>query len=151
MPGKQKGARETIARAPSPRSKGRCWLRICSSELARGKIESARAAGRRAVQELDNDGFEPFVAEDMALAASVASSAGEKEIGQKLFQRALGLSEANKSPKFHHSFIARFQVHGGLLADAHRTIQAIPKPSDRAQPLADLCKALAKAEYLEKK
>ena len=90
------------------------------------------------------------MAEEMALVASNAARAGEKEIAQRLFQRALSLSDADKSPKSMHPFIASFQVHGGLLSDAYSTIQSIPKPTDRTQPLADLCLALAKAECLSR-
>jgi hypothetical protein len=142
----ESGARETTKRTPTPRSAARCWLRICNRCLARGDKKAAREAAHAAAQILDRDGFEPFVAVDMALVASEAARADEKEIAQNLFRRALSLSDADASPKSVHPFIASFQAHGGLLTDAYRTIQAIPKQSDRAQPLADLCLALAKAE-----
>jgi hypothetical protein len=82
----------------------------------------------------------------MALVASNAARAGEKEIAQDLFRRALALSDADKSPKSVHPLIASLQAHGGLLTDAYRAVQSIPKQSDRAEPLADLCLGLAKAE-----
>jgi hypothetical protein len=147
MAGDDTGARETIKHAPSPRTRGMCWTRICSYEIAKGNDERARSAARAAFEELNQDGFEPFVAEDMALVASNAARADEKEIAQRLFGRAIGLSEASKPPKAHHPFIASFQVHGGLLNDAYHTIQSITKPSDRSLPLAHLCRALAKAQY----
>jgi hypothetical protein len=140
----ESGARETTKQTPTLRT-ARCWLRICHQDIARGDNNAARAAACAAAQILDRDGFDSFVAEDMALVASAAARAGEKEIAQELFHRALSLSDADKSPKSMHPFVASFQVHGGLLTDAYRTIQSIPKKSDRAQPLADLCLALGKA------
>jgi len=145
--GDENGTQETIKRFPSPRSKARCWLRISSHALAKGKTDAARAAIRAAFEQLDRDGFEPFVAAEMALVASNAGRSGEKEIAHKLFRRALALSAANKAPRADHPFIARFQIHGGMPIDAYQTIQSIPPMLDRAQPLADLCHALAKAEY----
>jgi len=147
----EQGARETIKRTPTLRTAARCWIRISSYALARGDNGLARAASRAACQILDNDGFESFVAEDMALAASNAGRAGERETARKLFQRAIALSNADKSPKSMHPFIASFQVEGGLFTDAYATIQSISRPSDRPKPLADLCLAFAKAEKLERK
>jgi hypothetical protein len=83
----------------------------------------------------------------MALVASNSARAGEKEIAERLFQRALSLSDSDKPAHSRHPFIASFQAHGDLLSDAYRTIQSISKLPDRAQPLADLCLALAKREF----
>jgi tetratricopeptide (TPR) repeat protein len=141
------GARETIKRVSQPRSIAGCWEKICKHELQNGNTESARLAARSAVEVLDRDGFEPFMAQDMAPVAAEAAIAGEKELAQKLFQRALGLSEVNETPKFNHPWIAGIQVHAGLYADAYKTIQLVEEPSDRTLPLSRLCKALAKAEY----
>jgi tetratricopeptide (TPR) repeat protein len=140
------GAQETAKLAPTPRAAARCWLRISGRALSRADLNSARTALQAACELLDRDGFESFVAEDMALVGSIAGRAGEKEIAQKLFKRALDLSAADKSRKSMHPFIARFQADGGLLSDAYQTIQSIPKPANRTEPLAGLCHELAKQE-----
>jgi tetratricopeptide (TPR) repeat protein len=145
------GARETIKRMQTPRYIGKCWKRICEHDLANGNAESARAAARAAVEQHDRDGFEPFMAQEVAPVAATAALAGEKELARRLFQRALTLSEANETPKFNHPWIAGIQVHGGLLADAYRTIQSVEEPADRIQPLAKLCRALTKAEFFARK
>jgi hypothetical protein len=149
--GHKKGTHETIKQIQTPRSIGKAWKRVCEHELANGNVESARAAARNAVEVLDRDGFEPFMAQEIAPVAATAALAGEKELAQRLFQRAIALSEANKSPKFNHPWIAGIQVNAGLLSDAYQTIQPVKERSGRTQPLAKLCKALAKAEYLSKK
>jgi tetratricopeptide (TPR) repeat protein len=140
------GAQETAKQALAPRTAARCWLVISSHALSQEDMNLARAAVQSACTLLDRDGFESFVAEEMALAASNAGRAGEKEMAQKLFKRAIGLSDADKSPKSKHPFIASFQAHGGLLSDAYQTIQSIPTPANRAEPLATLCLELAKQE-----
>lgn len=149
--GDESGARETLNRVLTPRSRAKCWHLLAKHSLEQGKDDPARAAARAAVQELDRDGFEPFMAQDMAPIAATAARAGENELAQKLFHRALALSEANEQPKFNHPWIAGIQAHAGFHSDAYRTIQTISQRSDRAQPLADLCLALAKAEYLATK
>jgi hypothetical protein len=149
--GHETGARETIKRIQTPRYIGRSWKRICQHELAHGNSDSARAAARSAVEALDQDGFEPFMAQELAPVAAAAALAGEKELARKLFRRALVLSEANETPKFNHPWIAGIQVHAGLLSDAYLTIQSVEEPSDRIQTLAKLCRALAKAECSAKK
>jgi hypothetical protein len=149
--GYEEGARETIKRLQTPRYVAPCWKRICEYELEKGNADSARAAARAAVEALDRDGFEAFMAQEMAPVAATAALAGEKEVARKLFQRALTLSEANETPRFNHAWIARFQVHGGMLLDAYRTIQSVEEPTDRTQPLARLCRELAKVEYVGQK
>jgi tetratricopeptide (TPR) repeat protein len=145
------GARETIKRIQAPRSIARSWRQICDYELAQGNTDRARAAARNAVAALDRDGFEPLMAQEMAPVAASAALAGEKELAQRLFQRALALSERNETPKFNHSWIAGIQVHAGLLSDAYRTIQWVDDSSDRIRPLSALCRALAQAEYQAQK
>jgi tetratricopeptide (TPR) repeat protein len=149
--GDTQGARETIKRMLTPRYTAKCWKSICEHELAHGKADAARAAARAAVQALDRDGFEPLMAQEMAPVAAAAALAGEKEVAQQLFQRALALSEANETPKFNHPWIAGIQVHAGLLSDTYRTIQSVEEPSDRIGPMAELCRAVAKAEYVARK
>lgn len=145
------GARGTIQRMLTPSYIAKSWQHVCEHDLARGNAESAGAAVRAAVEQLDRDGFEPSMAQEIAPVAAVAALAGEKELAQRLFQRALSLSEANESPKFNHPWIAGIQIHGGLLSDAYRTIQSVEEPSDRIGPLAELCRALAKADYVARK
>lgn len=149
--GDSQGARETIKRMQTPRFIGKSWKRICEHNLNQGLKESARTAARQAVESLDRDGFEPFMAQDIAPVAATVALAGEKALAQSLFQRALALSERNDSPKFNHPWIADSQVRAELLADAYRTIQSVGEPSERIQPLAQLCKALAKAESVTNK
>ena len=149
--GHEEGTHETIKRMLTPRSIGRSWKRVCDHELAHGKLESARAAARSAIEALDQDGFEPLMAQELAPVAASAAIAGEKDLARKLLQRALALSEANARPKFNHPWIAGIQVHAGLLSDAYRTIQFVEEPSDRTQSVAKLCRALAKAEYVAQK
>jgi hypothetical protein len=145
--GDETGALETLKRVQAPRTIARSWKRICGYELARGRAASARAAARLAVQALDRDGFEPLMAQEMAPVAATAALAGEKELARKLFQRSLALSEVNETPKFNHPWIAGIQVHAGLFEDAYRTIQSVEEPADRTRPMAELCRALAKAQY----
>jgi tetratricopeptide (TPR) repeat protein len=149
--GDTQGARETIKRMLMPQYIAKSWKIICEHELAHGKADATRAAARAAVQSLDRDGFEPLMAQEMAPVAASAALAGEKELAQRLFERGLALSAANESPKFNHPWIAGIQVHAGLLSDAYRTIQSVEEPSDRIQPLAKLCRSLAKAEYISRK
>jgi tetratricopeptide (TPR) repeat protein len=149
--GDTKGARETIKRVLTPRYIGRSWRSICAHHLAQGDTGAAREAARAAVEALDRDGFEPFMAQDMAPVAATAAAAGEKELAQRLIRRALALSETNETPKFNHPWIAGIQAQSGLFAEAYRTIQSIEEPADRVQPLAQLCRALAKAERAAQK
>src|SRR5262249_11494171 len=108
--GDEQGTRETIKRTPTIRTAARCWLRISNLNLAQEDTKSASTALNAAFDLLNRDGFEPNLAEDMALVASNAARAGEKAIAQRLFKRALALSDADKPPKSKHPFIASFQA-----------------------------------------
>jgi hypothetical protein len=144
--GDEKGIAQTLRSMLASRYIARAWAAICEHHLEHSQPESARAAARQAGQWLDQDGFEPFMAHDMAKVAATAALAGEKELAQKLFRRALALSEMNEDPKLDHPWIARMQIHAGLLSEAYDTIRSIPELNDRLTPQAELCLALAKAE-----
>jgi len=141
-----KGANRTIEHVVSHRSRAKCWSAISEYARKHGRTEEARAAAKAAAQELDRDGFKAFMAHDMAKVASSVALAGEADAARRLFTRAKGLSEADEDAKSYHSWIARMQVHGGLLTDAYATIRIITLPDDRAWPLAELAREAAKKE-----
>ncbi len=141
------GAIAAIQRVLDSRSGAKCWKSISDHARAKRNGDSARQAARKATALLDQDGFEPFMAHDIAhVAASVARS-GENELARRLFVRAIDLSKNNHPPKFNHPWIAKLQVHGDLLFDAYQTIQAIEEAEDRVQPLAELALAAAISEF----
>jgi tetratricopeptide (TPR) repeat protein len=149
--GDVQGTRQTIRQMTMPRYIARAWREICDHQLAQSEPDSARAAAREAVGWFLENEFEPAMAHDMARVAATAALAGEKELAQKLFRRALALSDRNEDPKFDHSWIAGQQVHARLLLDGFQTIQSVPDPADRTIPLAELCRAMAHTESKARK
>lgn len=146
-----RAARQTIERVLTSRYRARCWDKITGYYLENGLGDDAREAARLAASELDRDGFESFMAEDVARVAASVEAAGETELAHRLFERAIALSESDEtSPKSYYPWIARMQVSAGYLADAYKTIQGIRDSGSRAQPLAELALAVAKAEYAAK-
>jgi hypothetical protein len=136
-----------IERVPLPRERASSFRAIAEYALNFGLADTSRLAAKAMGQELDRDGFKSFMAHDMAYCAATVALAGEKDVARKLFQRAISLSLTNETPKFDHHWIARMQVKGGLYADAYKAIQAIDDKSDRALPLAELAREVAKVEY----
>jgi hypothetical protein len=137
----------TAERVQHPRSKAMCWQRISDHSRKQRNLVAAKYSARQAAQLLLINDFRPFIARDMARVAATVAQAGEVELAKQVFERAIAFSNANDDPKFDHHWIARMQVSGGLLTDAYGTIQAITDANDRALPLAQLARAVAKAEF----
>ncbi len=87
------------------------------------------------------------MAHDIAQVAATVALSGEIEAARTLFARAIDLSKQNDPPKFNHPWIAKMQVHGGLLLDAYQTLHNVDDPDDRIPTLADLARAAAKREF----
>ena len=141
------GAIRATDRVVQQRSFANCCRAITDYARSKGRTEIATAAARKATQTLDHEGFEPFMAHDMAKVAASVALAGETELAKRLFKRASGLSEANNDPRFDHPWIAKMQIRGGLLRDAYATIQSIKIPEDRMQSLAEFAREAARIEF----
>jgi tetratricopeptide (TPR) repeat protein len=147
-----RAALQTINKILSRKYRSHCWKRIIDYFVKQGRGTDARRLLNSVADELARGDSEPSIAQEIADIAALAARTGEPELAQRLFKRAIALSESERSdPKVHHGWIAKMQIHGGLLSDAYKTIQAIPDKDDRIQPLAELACEVAKTEYLAAK
>lgn len=139
-------ARQTIERIVAPRHRARAWQEILRHTLQQRDEERARSAARAAATLLDQEGFEPDMASELALVAADVGRAGEKERSRRLFQRALALSEKATPPRSHHMLIGKAQIQAELLPEAYATARAISEPQERWYVLAALARAAAGQE-----
>jgi len=107
---------ETMKRMMILRHRAEGWREISKHYLEQGDKQGSLTVARAAAAELDRDDLETAVARETANIAECLAKAGDVEFAQRLFRRAIALSDRHEDPKFDHQWIACQQVGAGLLA-----------------------------------